>query len=115
MDQYAAIMMTSFVLTALSLGGVLWLRGVTVSLLVPLFLLVLGMFSALKIEKLKKSADVSTFAEIIAFSKGKPLEQLKTAPQPGTIFFEKVGVVTISTVVFLMICLFAIGIAYLLR
>ncbi|MEX0379849.1 hypothetical protein AB3K25_09655 [Leuconostoc sp. MS02] len=27
MNQYAAIMMTSFVLTALSLGGVFWLRG----------------------------------------------------------------------------------------
>lgn len=114
MNQYTVIMVTVYVLTGLSLGGVFWLKGVTV-ILVPLLLLIPGIFSAFKIESLKKLADVSTFAEIMAFSKGQSIEQLKRNRQVSTNFFEKIGVVTLFTAVFLMICVLAIGIAYLLR
>lgn len=114
MNQYTVIMVTSYVLAGLSLGGVFWLKGVIV-ILVPLLLLIPSIFSAFKIDRLKKLVDVSTFAEIMAFSKGQSIEQLKRNRQVSTNFFEKIGAVTLFTVVFLLICLLAIGITYLLK
>ncbi len=100
-------------LTALSLGPVIFLLQKSVlPLFIPVILYICVYLGALKLEKLKKSADIKTYAEIVPFSEGKPVDELRNKRDKASYFYEKVGIVFIFSLVFLIICLLSIFLSY---
>lgn len=113
MTVYTGIMLGAFLLAALSLGLVWVLRDMNFVVLIPVILFVIGGVCSLKVEQLKKSVDLKTFSEILAFAEGRSIVGLRKRRQQPAIFFEMIGITIIFVVVFLVISMVSIGIGHL--
>lgn len=76
MDKYTKVMIVFIVLAMLSIGPSLLLPGYWF-FLPPFILWLVGMYGAIKVEKIKKSEDVQTYKEIIAFMENKDIEAVR--------------------------------------
>lgn len=63
------IMLLSFLLTALSIGPIL--------LSIPFLLLIPALYCSYRIDSFKKSIDIKTYSEIIAYTQGKNVDELR--------------------------------------
>ena len=103
MTIYSWIMVISFLVTAVSMGPRL-LSDKVILLFIPFLLLVPACYFGIKVESLKKSADIKTYSEILAFSQGKPVDELRRYRNKSSDFFEKFAIVSLFIIVFVGIC-----------
>lgn len=103
MTIYSWIMVISFLVTAVSMGPIL-LSDKVILLFIPFLLLVPACYFGIKVESLKKSADIKTYSEILAFSQGKPVDELRRYRNKSSDFFEKFAIVSLFIIVFVGIC-----------
>lgn len=103
MTIYSWIMVISFLVTAVSMGPIL-LSDKVILLFIPFLLLVPACYFGSKVESLKKSADIKTYSEILAFSQGKPVDELRRYRNKSSDFFEKFAIVSLFIIVFVGIC-----------
>ena len=103
MTIYSWIMVISFLVTAVSMGPIL-LADKVILLFIPFLLLVPACYFGSKVESLKKSADIKTYSEILAFSQGKPVDELRRYRNKSSDFFEKFAIVSLFIIVFVGIC-----------
>lgn len=64
------------------------------------------MYFALKVEKIKKDNDVSTYKEIVAFTEGKRLDEMETQQELGKRPYQKVMLAFGSAAVAFIVCWF---------
>nr|WP_314012030.1 helix-turn-helix transcriptional regulator [Mogibacterium diversum] len=69
-----------------------------------------GMASAIKVEKIKKNNDVQTFKEIVAFTEGKRLDELKKLEERAKRPYQKILSVIATILITALIC----GVSYLI-
>ncbi|CBL90712.1 MULTISPECIES: helix-turn-helix domain-containing protein [Leuconostoc] len=103
MTVYSWIMVISFLVTAVSMGPIL-LADKIILLFIPFLLLVPACYFGIKVESLKKSADIKTYSEILAFSQGKSVDELRRYRNKVSNFFEKFAIVFLFIIVFVSIC-----------
>ncbi|MBZ5953151.1 helix-turn-helix transcriptional regulator [Leuconostoc gelidum subsp. gasicomitatum] len=103
MTVYSGIMVISFLVTAVSMGPIL-LADKIILLFIPFLLLVPACYFGIKVESLKKSADIKTYSEILAFSQGKSVDELRRYRNKVSNFFEQFAIVFLFIIVFVSIC-----------
>ncbi|MBZ6009263.1 helix-turn-helix transcriptional regulator [Leuconostoc gelidum subsp. aenigmaticum] len=103
MTVYSWIMVISFLVTAVSMGPIL-LSDKVILLFIPFLLLVPACYFGSKVASLKKSADIKTYSEILAFSQGKSVDELRRYRNKSSDFFEKFAIVSLFIIVFVGIC-----------
>jgi len=103
MTVYSWIMVISFLVTAVSIGPIL-LADKIILLFIPFLLLVPACYFGIKVESLKKSADIKTYSEILAFSQGKSVDELRRYRNKVSNFFEQFAIVFLFIIVFVSIC-----------
>lgn len=69
-----------------------------------------GMASAIKVEKIKRNNDVQTFKEIVAFTEGKRLDELKKLEERAKRPYQKILSVIATILITVLIC----GVSYLI-
>lgn len=69
-----------------------------------------GMASAIKVEKIKRNNDVQTFKEIVAFTEGKRLDELKKLEERAKRPYQKI----LSVIATILITVFICGLSYLI-
>ncbi|MCL0330787.1 helix-turn-helix transcriptional regulator [Apilactobacillus xinyiensis] len=106
-NLYSWIMLVSCILSAISVGPMI-LSDVFVFRFVPLMLMMPVIYCSILIETLKKSSDVKTYREVLAYSKGKPIHELRQQRSKLSYFFEKVSILFLFTVSFILIALLSI-------
>ncbi len=100
------------------------LFGLTILTPVPLFyfldklgmaiwgiLFAVSFYTALKVEKMKKTLDIQTYKEIIAFSEGDNLDEISKAREEGKRSYQKIF---LALLVAIFTGLFSLGMMYLL-
>lgn len=97
------IMLLSFLLTALSIGPIL--------LSIPFLLLIPALYCSYRIDSFKKSIDIKTYSEIIAYTQGKNVDELRKKRNKISYFFEQFAILTIFIIVFVGICVLSITMA----
>lgn len=103
MTVYSWIMVISFLVTAVSMGPIL-LADKIILLFIPFLLLVPACYFGIKVESLKKSADIKTYSEILAFGQGKSVDELRRYRNKVSNFFEQFAIVSLFITVFIGIC-----------
>lgn len=76
MDHYTKIMLVFTLLAALSVGPALFLLGHW-WIAPPLCFWLVSMYAALKIEKIKKTQNIKTYKEIVAFMENQDLDAIR--------------------------------------
>lgn len=76
MDRYTKMMLLFILLTALSVGPALYLPGYW-WIAPPLCFWLVSMYAALKIEKIKKTQNIKTYKEIVAFMENQDLDAIR--------------------------------------
>lgn len=76
MDRYTKMMLLFILLTALSVGPALYLPGYW-WIVPPLCFWLVSMYAALKIEKIKKTQNIKTYKEIVAFMENQDLDAIR--------------------------------------
>lgn len=76
MDRYTKIMLVFTLLVALSVGPALFLPGHW-WIAPPLCFWLVSMYAALKIEKIKKTQNIKTYKEIVAFMENQDLDAIR--------------------------------------
>lgn len=72
---------------------------------IPYFaLMACAMFFALKVEKIKKNNDIQTYKEILAFSEGKKLDEIKKIEEKAKRPYQKIIASLLIAVIALSIC-----------
>lgn len=95
-----AVLMILTVVSAVPLA--VWMGGYA---LIPWGLLfAVTFYFALKLEKIKKDNDVSTYKEIVAFTEGKRLDEMETQREIGKRPYQKVLLALGSAVFTLAVC-----------
>ena len=64
----------------------------------------ISLFSAFKIEKVKKTNDVQTYKEIVAFSEGKRLDDIQKQREIGKRPYQKILLVIGSALITFVVC-----------
>ncbi|KAA8369473.1 helix-turn-helix transcriptional regulator [Leuconostoc carnosum] len=113
MMLYSWIMVISFLVTAISMGPVL-LSDKVILLFIPFLLLVPACYFGSKVESLKKSADLKTYSEILAFSQGNPVDELRKYRNKSSDFFEQYAILSLFITVFIGICSVSIWVSRIL-
>lgn len=73
--------------------------------LIPFFVLwTCGMIFAIKAEKIKKSNNVQTYKEIIAFTEGKRLDEIKQIEEKAKRPYQKILLALMSAIIAIAIC-----------
>lgn len=102
-DKYGRIftvLLFLTVITAVPLAA--WLKWYA---LIPWgMLFAVTMYFALKLEKIKKDNDISTYKEIVAFTEGKLLDDMETQQEIGKRPYQKVLLVLGSAVFGFIVC-----------
>lgn len=102
-DKYGRIftvLLFLTVITAVPLAA--WLKWYA---LIPWgMLFTITMYFALKLEKIKKDNDISTYKEIVAFTEGKLLDDMETQQEIGKRPYQKVLLVLGSAVFGFIVC-----------
>ena len=106
---YSAMMQFFLLLAVVLLIPLIKLIGLYA--LIPCFgLWGCGMASAIKVEKIKRNNDVQTFKEIIAFTEGKRLDELKKLEERAKRPYQKILSVIATILITVLIC----GVSYLI-
>lgn len=98
MDRYTKIMLVFTLLAALSVGPALFLPG-NWWIAPPLCFWLVSMYAALKIEKIKKTQNIKTYKEIVAFMENQDLDAIRKKRDIKKDFLSK----TVIVVVFALI------------
>ncbi|MFB5509721.1 helix-turn-helix transcriptional regulator [Enterococcus casseliflavus] len=98
MDHYTKIMLVFTLLAALSVGPALFLPG-NWWIAPPLCFWLVSMYAALKIEKIKKTQNIKTYKEIVAFMENQDLDAIRKKRDIKKDFLSK----TVIVVVFALI------------
>ena len=102
---YSTMMMVFLLLAVVSLVPLAKFIGLYA--LIPfLGLGACSMFFALKIEKIKKNNDIQTYREIVAFTEGKKLDEIKKIEEKAKGPYQKILLVLAFTVTALVIIVF---------
>lgn len=102
-----SILLLGVVVSAIPLA--LFLDFIGIGIWVLLF--IVTMYYALRIEKQKKTHDIQTYKEILAFSEGKSLTELEKSCERGKRPYQKIFLVFVSALITLAI---SMAIAFLL-
>lgn len=106
---YSAMMQVFLLLAVVLLIPLIKLIGLYA--LIPCFgLWGCGMASAIKVEKIKRNNDVQTFKEIVAFTEGKRLDELKKLEERAKRPYQKILSVIATILITVLIC----GVSYLI-
>lgn len=106
---YSTMMQVFLLLAAVLLIPLIKLIGLYA--LIPCFgLWGCGMASAIKVEKIKRNNDVQTFKEIVAFTEGKRLDELKKLEERAKRPYQKILSVIATILITVLIC----GVSYLI-
>lgn len=106
-NTYSWIMLLSFLLTALSIGPILLSDNILI-LSIPFLLFIPALYCSYRIESFKKSVDIKTYSEIIAYTQGKNVDELRKQRNKISYFFEQFAILTIFIIVFVGICVLSI-------
>ena len=106
-NLYSWIMILSFLLTAISIGP-LFLSDNLFLQFIPFILLTPALYCSFILELLNKSADIKTYSEILAYTQGKNVDELRKQRNQTSYFFEKIGIIAIFITLFVGICLLSI-------
>ncbi|SUX24626.1 hypothetical protein [Campylobacter ureolyticus] len=63
-----------------------------------------AMFCALKVEKIKKNNDIQTYKEILAFTEGKRLDEIRKIEEKAKRPYQKIIAALLIAVITLSIC-----------
>lgn len=77
MSKYTKIMVIFIVLAALSIGPSLYYLDGYLSFIPPLILWLIGMYGAMKLEKIKKNVNIKNYKEIMAYMESKDINEVK--------------------------------------
>ena len=110
LNLYSWIMVFSFLLTAVSMGPII-LSDNLVLMFIPFLLLIPALYFSSRVEKLKKSSDLITYSEILAYIQGESVDELRKYRNKTSNFFEKFAIVSIFLIVFVGICFISIWLA----
>lgn len=103
MNRYSKIYAILLVVLIISAMPLFWWIGSWA--LIPFgILLVIAMYFAFKIEKIKKDHDIQTYKEILAFCEGKRLDDIQKQREIGKRPYQKFLLVVGSAVIALVVC-----------
>ena len=103
MNRYGKIYTIMLIATAISAVPLFMWLGVWA--FIPWGIIwAISMYFAFKIEKVKKDNDVQTYKEIVAFSEGKPLDDIQKQREIGKRSYQKILLVIGSAAVTLIVC-----------
>ena len=88
MNRYAALMGICCVIALILLPLSWYLRFIPGIVIAALFY-ALGIYFALKADKIKKQYDVQTYREVVAFSKGETLDEIAKIRESGKRKYQK--------------------------
>ncbi|MGX7024647.1 helix-turn-helix transcriptional regulator [Vagococcus hydrophili] len=109
LDQLAWVMIVFIGLAAISVGVIFnYLDDSMWLLLIPFCLWLVGMITALKLEKIKKKEDIKTYREIIAFYEGGDLAKIRGKRDKKKDFWEKNLIVIVFVLIVVVIMLLSI-------
>lgn len=98
MDHYTKIMLVFTLLAALSVGPALFLPG-NWWIAPPLCFWLVSMYAALKIEKIKKTQNIKTYKEIVAFMENQDLDVIRKKRDIKKDFLSKTVIVLIFALI----------------
>lgn len=98
MDRYTKIMLVFTLLAALSVGPALFLSG-NWWIAPPLCFWLVSMYAALKIEKIKKTQNIKTYKEIVAFMENQDLDAIRKKRDIKKDFLSKTVIVLIFALI----------------
>lgn len=103
LSHYGNIFSVLFVITILSVVPLFfWLEGLA---LIPFGILFgITMYWAIKVEKVKKENDVQTYKEIIAFTEGKRLDEIRKQREIGKRPYQNMLKVIAGAVIAVVVC-----------
>lgn len=92
MDRYTKIMLIFCILTVLSIGPSLFLPDYW-RYFFPAIFWIIAMYGAIKVEQIKKSKDVKTYKEILAFMENKNIDEARNQRNKKKDVLSKVFIV----------------------
>jgi len=98
MDRYTKMMLLFILLTALSVGPALYLPGY-LWIVPPLCFWLVSMYAALKIEKIKKTQNIKTYKEIVAFMENQDLDAIRKKRDVKKDFLSTAVIVVVFTLI----------------
>ena len=98
MDRYTKMMLLFILLTALSVGPALYLPGYW-WIAPPLCFWLVSMYAALKIEKIKKTQNIKTYKEIVAFMENQDLDAIRKKRDIKKDFLSKTVIVLVFALI----------------
>lgn len=98
MDHYTKIMLVFTLLSALSVGPALFLPGHW-WIAPPLCFWLVSMYAALKIEKIKKTQNIKTYKEIVAFMENQDLDAIRKKRDIKKYFLSKTVIVLVFALI----------------
>lgn len=110
MSMYTWMMLIAAVLGAISIGLVFFFEGSMAVVLIPIICFMIMFFSASKVERLKSNQNLKTYAEIVAFTEGRNVDEQRQKRNQVKDKWEKVMIVVGFTGAFLLIVLISIGV-----
>lgn len=115
MSLYTWMMLIAAVLGAISIGLVFFFEGSMVVVLIPIICFTIMFFSANQVERLKSNQNLKTYAEILAFTEGRDVDEQRQKRNKAKDKWEKGMIVGGFTGAFLFIVLISIGMAAILK
>lgn len=98
MDRYTKMILLFILLTALSVGPALYLPGYW-WIVSPLCFWLVSMYAALKIEKIKKTQNIKTYKEIVAFMENQDLDAIRKKRDVKKDFLSTAVIVVVFTLI----------------
>ena len=98
MDHYTKIMLVFTLLAAISVGPALFLPGHW-WIVPPLCFWLVSMYAALKIEKIKKTQNIKTYKEIVAFMENQDLDAIRKKRDIKKDFLSKTVIVLVFALI----------------
>ena len=114
MEHYSKIMTLGLILIVILTAPLFYWLGFYAY--IPIVIIFIPtMWAAIKVEKIKKSNDIQTYKEILAFNRGEKLDDITKQREIGKRPYQKVVIVALVTLISLIIViaigaiLFAVG------
>lgn len=104
MDKYSKRMVIFGLLSAISIGPSLFLPNYW-WIVLPLILWSISIYSALRIEKIKKEGDVQTYKEVVAFIENKDVDSVREFRNKKKDLMTKIFIVSMCSLIFGIITL----------
>ena len=99
----SVVFLIALIVVAVSADRLLSIKG-NIGIIIWLCLFAITLYTASKIEKFKKSHDIQTYKEILAFIDGKQLTHDETQQEIGKRNYQKIIFAFIAGVIALIIC-----------